>query len=164
MRRQNRRKLAEQNAKIDTLISLLGSHSVPNNATSQVAVPNKNDHVSKAKSKNFNSAPHFQSNQVTESTSTNQITKTGSGSSFISEKQQPSSTPVKNVLPLVTVTGPSDIELSPYSMGKYLNISLIPVYMLALNHSRNLSNEHAVNPNFVAHSKTEPADEFRLSL
>ena len=99
-RRQNRRKQAEQNAKIDTLISLLGSsNSVANNKNAEQATRGK---------RKISTPQNY-------TTGTDVVARV---TNCCSEKQD--LIPVKHVLPLVTASGATDIELSPYSMGKFL--------------------------------------------
>jgi hypothetical protein len=105
-KRQNRRKLAEQNAKIDTLISLLASNAVPNNsALSPVCKSNEKDDVGKGKGKNVPSTSR--SNAAGKDNNVQSLL--GKHNSSILER--------KHILPLITVSGPTDMELSPYSLG-----------------------------------------------
>lgn len=98
-RRQNHRKMAEQNAKIDTLISLLATNAVSNSSTlSPVANTNEKESAAKSKGKNTPSTSRKDHN----------VPSLGKHNSTLG---------VKHVLPLITVSGPTDMELSPYSMG-----------------------------------------------
>ena len=103
-KRQNRRKLAEQNAKIDTLISLLANNGVANTSNvSPVVKPNEKEN-GKGKGKN-----------VPSSTSrSNSAAKDNNVQSLLGKHNSLES---KQILPLITVSGPTDMELSPYSLG-----------------------------------------------
>ena len=105
-KRQNRRKLAEQNAKIDTLISLLANNTVPSSSSiSPPAKLSEKENTGKGKDKN---APS-RSNAAGKDNAVQSLL--GKLNSSIPEPKQ--------ILPLITVSGPTDIELSPYSLGWY---------------------------------------------
>lgn len=99
-KRLNRRKLAEQNAKIDTLISLLATNTLPNTVTLSPTVgSSEKDNGVKCKKK-----------IVPSTTRSNAAGKDALACSTAEHKQ---------ILPLITVSGPTDMELSPYSLGWY---------------------------------------------
>lgn len=103
-KRQNRRKLAEQNAKIDTLISLLANNTVPSTSTiSPVAKSSEKDNAGKSKEKNV------PSRSVAAGKDNTAQSLLGKHNSSIPEPKQ--------ILPLITVSGPTNMELSPYSLG-----------------------------------------------
>ena len=105
-KRQNRRKLAEQNAKIDTLISLLANNTVPSSSSiSPPAKSSEKENTGKGKDKN---APS-RSNATGKDNAVQSLL--GKLNSSIPEPKQ--------ILPLITVSGPTDMELSPYSLGWY---------------------------------------------
>lgn len=100
-KRQNRRKLAEQNAKIDTLISLLASNALPTAAnSSNVDAKNSERHNDESENENSSSVP-----------------KNDRHDEPSLEKRRLKTRAEKQILPLITVSEPSDIELSPYSLG-----------------------------------------------
>ncbi|XP_028401752.1 uncharacterized protein LOC114524772 [Dendronephthya gigantea] len=104
-KRLNRRKLAEQNAKIDTLISLLATNTLPNPATLSPTVGSSEKDKSKKKI-------------ILSTTRSNAAGKDALACSTAEHKQ---------ILPLITVSGPTDMELSPYSLvpiGQNTNIML----------------------------------------
>jgi uncharacterized iron-regulated membrane protein len=105
-KRQSRRKLAEQNAKIDTLISLLASNGMPNSSTnlSPVSKANEKENVGKGKGKNAPATPTSRSNSADKD-------------SNVLGKHNSPNPEHKQILPLITVSGPTDMELSPYSLG-----------------------------------------------
>ncbi|XP_046854516.1 uncharacterized protein LOC124447580 isoform X2 [Xenia sp. Carnegie-2017] len=110
-KRQNRRKLAEQNAKIDTLISLLASNALPTAAnSSNVDAKNSERHNDESENENSSSVP--KNNRLDEPSL---------------EKPRLKTRAEKQILPLITVSEPSDIELSPYSLvpiGQNSNVML----------------------------------------
>ena len=104
-KRQNRRKLAEQNAKIDTLISLLATNSMPNSTSMPPAAKtSEKEDDGRGKAKNGPSTPRSST-----PSKDNSIQSLGKLSSPTPEP--------KPILPLITVSGPTDMELSPYSLG-----------------------------------------------